>query len=202
MSSLVDLTGQKFNKLTVKGLSRSRSRSGTRLWNCLCDCGTKVRVRTASLNNGNTKSCGCLKINNLRGANNYQVRRVIEQHGTWIHSRDPYYIRASQMWGRIKKYNIPTDFNSITEIAIHLKNITPEKCPVFNVPLTTGNVTTHKWSPSADRIDPDKGYTRDNIQVVSQFANVMKQNATFAELVMFAKWILKLAMRKLKNAKA
>lgn len=185
-----DLTGQRYSRLTVLGLSRLRSSSGTMLWNCLCDCGNKVRVRTASLNNGNTKSCGCLKINNLRGINNYQAQRMVKDYGVWISSRDPYYVRASQMWGRIKEYKIPTDFNSIVDIAAYLKKITPKRCPVFKVPLTTGKQTTHKWSPSADRIDPAKGYTRDNIQVISQFANVMKQNATNKELKQFARWVM------------
>lgn len=185
-----DLTGRRYTRLTVTGLSRLRSSSGTILWNCLCDCGNKVRVRSASLNNGNTKSCGCLKINNLKGINNYQAQRMLKDYGVWISSRDPFYVRATQMWGRIREYRIPTDFDSIVDIAAFLKQITPKKCPVFKVPLTTGKQTTHKWSPSADRIDPTKGYTRDNIQVISQFANVMKQNATGRELKQFARWVL------------
>lgn len=195
MSAFKDLTGQKFARLKVTGLSRLRSSSGTMLWNCLCDCGKKVRVRTASLKNGQTKSCGCLKINNLKGINNYQAKRMIKDYGVWISCRDPYYVRASQMWGRIREYKIPTDFDSIVEIAAHLKKVTPKRCPVFKVPLTTGKQTTHKWSPSADRIDPNKGYTRDNIQVISQFANVMKQNATLKELRQFGQWALKTTTR-------
>lgn len=182
--------GKRFGKLTVTSPSSVKTSSGQKMWNCLCDCGNKARVRSASLNNGNTKSCGCLKINNLRGINNYQAQRMVKDYGVWISSRDPYYVRASQMWGRIKEYKIPTDFNSIVDIAAYLKKITPKRCPVFKVPLTTGKQTTHKWSPSADRIDPAKGYTRDNIQVISQFANVMKQNATNKELKQFARWVM------------
>lgn len=49
----VDLTGQKFGRLTVI------SWLGDGKWNCKCDCGNEVQVLTYNLRNGNTKSCGC-----------------------------------------------------------------------------------------------------------------------------------------------
>lgn len=33
---------------------------GVKKWLCICDCGNKIYVVAAHLNNGNTKSCGCL----------------------------------------------------------------------------------------------------------------------------------------------
>lgn len=53
-----DLTGQRFGRLTVMGLDRYEKRTG--IWNCRCDCGNVVQVRTGDLTSGNTKSCGCL----------------------------------------------------------------------------------------------------------------------------------------------
>lgn len=50
---LQDLTGQKFNRLTVvKYLSKSK-------WLCKCDCGNETIVLTGHLKSGHTKSCGC-----------------------------------------------------------------------------------------------------------------------------------------------
>ena len=53
-----DLTGQKFGKLLVLGLSE---KSGRRLfWNCLCDCGKELVVSGTHLRQRNQLSCGCL----------------------------------------------------------------------------------------------------------------------------------------------
>ena len=54
----VDLTGKKFNHLTV--ISFSHSTSHKVFWNCLCDCGKATVVRGDYLKNGKTTSCGCV----------------------------------------------------------------------------------------------------------------------------------------------
>lgn len=64
-------------------------------------------------------------------------------------------------------------------------------CPVFGFELKRGEGCPKDNSPSVDRIDPKKGYTKDNIQILSNKANRMKQDASKEELIQFAKWILK-----------
>ena len=61
MSKIQDLTGQKFNRLTVlsRALSRGKGRKSKVFWNCLCECGKVLECRADSLKNGHTKSCGC-----------------------------------------------------------------------------------------------------------------------------------------------
>lgn len=63
MSSLIDLTGREFGRLTV--VERAGSLVGHRgrkkpAWLCRCDCGEELPVRGDDLRSGNTKSCGCL----------------------------------------------------------------------------------------------------------------------------------------------
>lgn len=73
----------------------------------------------------------------------------------------------------------------------------PEYCPILNIKLT--NISEQgrvKSNASVDRIDSTKGYTKDNILVVSDLANRMKQNATQEELIAFAKGVLKLYDRE------
>jgi hypothetical protein len=69
----------------------------------------------------------------------------------------------------------------------------PNKCPLLGVELT--NIIgqgRQQYNPSVDRIDSTKGYTPDNIWVISDLANRMKQEATREQLIMFAEGILKL----------
>ena len=66
----------------------------------------------------------------------------------------------------------------------------PLKCPVFGFDLQRNHKVPLFNSPSVDRIDPTKGYTKDNIQIISQLANAMKQNASPEQLLQFAKWVL------------
>ena len=74
------------------------------------------------------------------------------------------------------------------EFNIELKDIhIPRKCPILKVPL----ICSTRYSPSIDRIYPNKGYVKDNIAVISTLANSMKANATPKELLIFAKNIKK-----------
>ena len=59
MPKLIDLTGQKFNRLTV--LNRAENKNGRVAWNCQCDCGNKIIVTSKHLRDNHTQSCGCLR---------------------------------------------------------------------------------------------------------------------------------------------
>lgn len=62
---LQDLVGMSFHRLTVvKQVEKPENRKNKeRFWLCKCDCGSdkEVIVPTKMLNNGNTRSCGCIK---------------------------------------------------------------------------------------------------------------------------------------------
>jgi hypothetical protein len=74
------------------------------------------------------------------------------------------------------------------EFNIELKDIhIPKKCPILKVPL----ICSTRYSPSIDRIYPNKGYIKGNIAVISTLANSMKANATPQELLIFARNIKK-----------
>jgi hypothetical protein len=70
--------------------------------------------------------------------------------------------------------------------------VIPDFCPILGIKLNmnSGKSGAYRNSPSLDRIDNSKGYTKDNIQVVSQLANAMKCHASHAELHRFAQWVL------------
>lgn len=54
----LDLTGQRFGKLTV--LAPAENIGGRTAWLCRCDCGNETAVRTNRLRSGHTSSCGCM----------------------------------------------------------------------------------------------------------------------------------------------
>lgn len=58
LSRIVDLTGQRFGKLTV--LEKLGTKNGRVVWKCKCDCGNYTDVTTALLRNSSVSSCGCL----------------------------------------------------------------------------------------------------------------------------------------------
>lgn len=54
----LDLSGKRFGRLIcIKDVGRDKS--GSVLWECLCDCGNKTVVTARNLNHNHTKSCGC-----------------------------------------------------------------------------------------------------------------------------------------------
>jgi hypothetical protein len=58
MPTVIDITGQRFNRLIVIKRARNASDRHAR-WRCRCDCGRHVVVYGASLRSGRSKSCGC-----------------------------------------------------------------------------------------------------------------------------------------------
>lgn len=81
MGKLIDLTGQRFGRLTVEG------RAGTYIspygdtrfvtWRCKCDCGKDTVAIGNNLKRGVTRSCGCLRRERCSKAmREYHARRL------------------------------------------------------------------------------------------------------------------------------
>lgn len=60
--------------------------------------------------------------------------------------------------------------------------IVPDICPVLGIPLMAGAETPLSNRPSVDRFDNSRGYTKDNIRVISYRANQLKRDATVDEI--------------------
>lgn len=79
------------------------------------------------------------------------------------------------------------------EFTLELSDIIiPEVCPIMGIKLEYIPEGYYDYSPSIDRVDSSKGYTRDNIQIISSIANRMKWNATKEQLLTFCKGVLAL----------
>lgn len=87
MAKPIDLTGQRFGRLVVVERGPN-SHNGKIQWYCDCDCGKRrVLVSRHNLRSGDTKSCGCLKLDFLRAK--------LTTHG---HSRRNAKTRTYQCW--------------------------------------------------------------------------------------------------------
>jgi hypothetical protein len=67
---------------------------------------------------------------------------------------------------------------------------TPELCPVFGTKFTFfGNQNVWECSPTLDRLSPQKGYTIDNVIVISMKANVIKSAYGSPDIFKVATWL-------------
>ncbi|MGN1298074.1 MAG: HNH endonuclease [Clostridia bacterium] len=74
----IDLTGKKFNNLTV--ISENGKTGKEILWKCKCDCGNVVNVRGYDLKNGHTKSCGCIRKENSKSTIREKNKQYIDKN--------------------------------------------------------------------------------------------------------------------------
>lgn len=109
--------------------------------------------------------------------NRHKIKEYIENN------IPAYLLRVAK--SRAKKRNV---FFDLTKEDI----IVPTHCPVLGIKLEYNSNLGKGGKPSSyslDRIDNTKGYTKDNVQVISHQANSMKSTATPEELLKFADWI-------------
>lgn len=120
----IDLTGQIFNRLKVIELdeNRSSSKNGT-WWICECICENIVSVKSPSLRNGRTQSCGCIRIELMKSKkkeNHYrwnpnisnkirEDRRYLHEFVEWrklVFERDNYTCILSGIQGDVNAHHL------------------------------------------------------------------------------------------------
>ena len=109
---------------------------------------------------------------------------MTEEQEERLHKRNA--VRASR--DRAKQKGVP--FNLTID---HINEIWPpdNKCPVLGVPFVRGRGEPIPTSPTFDRIEPAEGYTIGNVQVISRRANLIKSDATAAEVMIVAQYLIK-----------
>jgi hypothetical protein len=99
----------------------------------------------------------------------------------FLRGREPKYYWLNKM---LCKIGIP----KIERLELLKSLPLPEKCPMLNLELNYSGTGAEGYSridnsPSIDRINSDKGYEKENIQVISWRANRIKNNSTPDELI-------------------
>jgi len=91
---MIDLTGQRFGKLTVLRYHPGPRGRGFQLrWVCLCDCGNETIVLGPYLRSGHTKSCWCVRSQNAkthggRYTKTYKIWKGMRQRCLNPHNQD------------------------------------------------------------------------------------------------------------------
>lgn len=123
-----NLVGKKFGKLTVI------SYLGNSQWQCKCDCGNLTKVKTSSLNNGKTKSCGCLRGQNTK--NNIRASKPKQDltNKTFGYLTPLYYIKGGKWHCRCKCGN------EVDVDTRHLNSGNTKSCGCYNKQKGAKNV--------------------------------------------------------------
>ena len=115
-----------------------------------------------------------------------------------LKAENPVKYTARQQFSSAKKRAnaLGLEFNLTTEF---IESISPKVCPILLKVIKYGGGEKTNSSSSIDRIDSNRGYTRDNVQIICNLANLMKSNATVDEMINFSSWIYFEHVEKIKG---
>lgn len=155
-----DLCGQRFGKLTVirrvEGSQNNRARAD--FWLCRCDCGNESVVLGSNLVRGHTKSCGCIKLNDLTGQH---IGRL-----TVLGRSDKYATRGKR---RVRLWECKCDCGAITykatdTLTAGVENSCAEcaqkhnaACAIKNAGFIDGTQLSKIWEPEQTDLNLKSG---------------------------------------------
>lgn len=96
-SQRLKIIGKRFGRLTVLKLT---TKIGESRWLCKCDCGKEIIVKGSYLTTGDTRSCGCLKIEKMSGENNLKWRGGITPENVRIRTSIEYRLWREAVFAR------------------------------------------------------------------------------------------------------
>ena len=129
MAKFQDLSGQKFNRLTV--IRRDESVLNKVSWICKCECGNEISVTTSHLKCGHTQSCGCLQKEKARETNFLDLTGQRFGRLTVIKEADKY---ISPQGLKFVQWLCKCDCgNDTIVLATNLKKGTTKSCGCYNI---------------------------------------------------------------------
>lgn len=173
------LTGRTFGKLTAL-CQNGRCKTGGFMWLCECDCGNTVRVRTGSLMNGHTRSCGCLP----KGSQKLPVgeaafNSLFTRYKRSAKKRDiEWYLTKEQMKSITKQRCFYCDANPSSEI--------------------DGKGLNGKYIYNGiDRLNNDIGYIYGNVVACCKYCNFAKRDRSLKDFMLWIRSVHDHSLRTL-----
>lgn len=166
-TKLIDLTGQKFGRLTV--LSRKGSKNGNATWECICSCENQTikLVRSYLLIHGGSRSCGCL------------IKEIHTKHGGAVRGKKNKIYRA---WSAMKQRCL----NSNCRLYKNYGGRGITVCQEWIEPKGQGFINFQNWAVenehsndlSLDRIDVNGNYEPNNCRWATRIEQSTNMQST------------------------
>lgn len=147
MSRLIDLTGERFGRLTVIEKVPSGNGCTNARWRCKCDCGNETTVLGTTLRRGESKSCGCYRSDYWR------------ENKTTHGMSDS---RLATIWYGMRERCLCTTCPAYAEYGGRGITICDEWINSFHPFYDWAIANGYRDDLSLDRIDNDKGYSPEN----------------------------------------
>jgi len=183
MKKAIEISGKRFNRLTVIKRIYPNNRNNKVTWLCKCDCGNETIVSGADIRRGHTKSCGCLrneKVGALNRLNSPEIatkRQVINGYKNHARERNLKYELTEKQFTEITKRNC---FYCGAKPSNRIAPRSNNEEYIYN---------------GIDRLDSNKSYTIDNVVTCCKFCNAAKRDLSLPE---FKAWIEKVYRNMLK----
>lgn len=162
--------GHKFSRLTLLEKISSPGKDGKSktYYRCLCDCGNEIIRLSTNINGGNTKSCGCLRVEACI------ARERKKNHPTHGHILS-YYKRNAKM--RNLSWELTEDrFTELIKSPCEYCGLEPERRILRGKEIYFNGI---------DRKDSSKNYTNDNVVSCCAQCNWAKNKFTLEEFTMW-----------------
>lgn len=153
-----DLTGQSFGKLLVVSFSYRNPKTYKRYWNCACQCGTSIEVDGSHLVAGHTKSCGCI----LTKHGNARRGSETPEYRAWLSAK----VRTGDI-------NHPS-YRTHGGRGITMCDRWENSFENFLEDMGTKPSQKH----SLDRIDNNKGYSKENCRWATIYQQARNKRST------------------------
>lgn len=222
MTTIKDLTGQRFGKVIVQKFIKTNSNHKS-VWLCVCDCGKSFDALGTNLISGKTKSCGCLRGKQRIDYSKYVGKRfgklvVLERKDinnkykclcdcgniVFISPGNLSYTKSCGC-SRIKATGIDRLFfyyekqakNRNLEFSLdkeYFKLLVNGECAYCGNPPSS-NLRGYKYI-GIDRVDNNKGYIKGNVVSCCKTCNFAKRTMPLEE---FKSWIVSVYRRIIKQ---